>query len=57
MSSLEIVKQSLGCYEQQQIDCIVSIGEGAAYDYAKAMIYLQSHQSIFISDNIKNHGL
>lgn len=53
VSSLEIVKQSLSCYEQQQIDCIVSIGEGAAYDYAKAMIYLQSHQSIFISNNIK----
>ncbi|WP_439647065.1 hypothetical protein [Arsenophonus endosymbiont of Aleurodicus floccissimus] len=25
----------------------------AAYDYAKAMIYLQSHHAIFISDDIK----
>ena len=53
MSSLEIVKQSIYCYEQEQIDCIVSIGEGTAYNYAKAMIYLQSHQSIFINDNVK----
>ncbi|MFS1537930.1 MAG: hypothetical protein ACL7BU_03730 [Candidatus Phlomobacter fragariae] len=57
VSSLEIAKQSIDCYEQEQIDCIVSIGEGAVYTHAKAMIYLQSHQSIFISDNIKNHGL
>lgn len=57
MSSLEIVKQSIYCYEQEQIDCIVSIGEGAAYDYAKAMIYLQSHQAISINDNVKKPWL